>query len=89
MFGLALTLSEEGKVDKKVLYIVLSVGGGLLFTFATEQIGGMIPDIYLLPYAIDEQNRIKLFYRVLQLGGALAAIYGGVKTYLAFNTKPD
>ena len=74
-------------MDKKTFVIVLSIAGGLLFTWATAQISDMTPAIML---TLREQAALKptlYFYRFLQLFGVIAAVYGGVHVYKYFNTK--
>ena len=68
-------------MDQKTFYVVLSVGGGLLFAWASSQISNMPPDM-LMPYELVLINHKWItFYRVLEGIGAIAAIVGGIKTY--------
>lgn len=73
-------------MDQKTFFIVLSIGGGLLFTWASGQLANMPPD-YVMPYELIQQEQVWInLYHILQIAGVVAAIIGGVKTYQNFKS---
>jgi hypothetical protein len=74
-------------MDKKTFGIVLSVGGGIFFTWATAQLASMPPD-FVMPAELIAREQVWInFYHILQLVGVAAAIYGGVQTYKNFKER--